>query len=208
MSLANAPHTSTRGPAPTAGAGPSFRLARAADAGAVAELHADSWRRNYRGAYADAFLDGDVLEDRIAVWSERLHAPDPSRHTILAEDGGLIGFANSFFDEDPTWGTLLDNLHVAHSHQRRGVGAQLLALTARAVARRPTGGGLYLWVLEQNAGARAFYEACGANPAGCERVTPPGGVAGRLAGAPAKLRYRWAQPGALAAGLQESQACR
>jgi hypothetical protein len=32
-------------------------------------LHADSWRRHYRGAYADAFLDGDVLADR------RIHTP-------------------------------------------------------------------------------------------------------------------------------------
>ncbi len=28
--------------------------------------------------------------------------------------GGLIGFAHTAFDEDPTWGALLDNLHVAH----------------------------------------------------------------------------------------------
>ncbi len=33
-----------------------FRLASPADAKAVADLHADSWRRHYRGAYSDAFL--------------------------------------------------------------------------------------------------------------------------------------------------------
>jgi hypothetical protein len=38
----------------------SFRAAGQDDAHAIAELHADSWRRHYRGAYSDAFLDGDV----------------------------------------------------------------------------------------------------------------------------------------------------
>jgi hypothetical protein len=88
----------------------------------IAALHADSWRRHYRGAYSDAFLDGDVIADRIATWSERLRAPDPRRQTILAENtGGLIGFAHIAFDDDPNTGALLDNLHVANGHKRRGV---------------------------------------------------------------------------------------
>ena len=110
-----------------------FRLAGPADAEAVANLHADSWRRHYRGAYSDRFLDGDVVADRLAVWTDRLREPDPRRCTILAEDGNLLGFANTVFDNHPTWGALLDNLHVAHGHKRRGIGSRLLALTAEAV---------------------------------------------------------------------------
>lgn len=174
-----------------------FRLAGPADAEAVARLHAESWRRHYRGAYSDSFLDGDVLADRLTVWSERLRDPDPRRCTILAEDGGLAGFANTAFEEDPTWGALLDNLHVAGTHQRRGIGSGLLALTAQALLERAHPTGLYLWVLEQNVAAQAFYEACGGRRAGREPVSPPGGVAGRLAGSPAKLRYAWPQPAVL-----------
>lgn len=44
-----------------------FRSACAIDAQAVARLHADSWRRYYRGAYSDAFLEGDVVQDRLSV---------------------------------------------------------------------------------------------------------------------------------------------
>jgi ribosomal protein S18 acetylase RimI-like enzyme len=170
----------------------SFRRARAADAEAVANLHADSWRRNYRGVYSDSFLDGDVLADRLAAWSERLRDPDPSCCTILAERRGLVGFAHTVFEDDPQWGALLDNLHVATGHMRRGIGMRLLALTAEAVLERPRQRGLYLWVLEQNVGAQAFYEACGATLAGREPVIPPGGIASRLSGSPAKLRYAWA----------------
>jgi GNAT superfamily N-acetyltransferase len=178
---------------------PRFRVATAADADAVARLHAESWRRHYRGAYADAFLDGDVLADRLSVWRERLRDSDPSRYTLLAESDGLIGFANTYLGEDPTWGALLDNLHVAARRQRSGVGSLLLALTAQAVVARSAAHpcGLYLWVLEQNIAAQRFYEALGAAPGGRERVTPPGGVSGRLAGDPFKLRYAWADVAAL-----------
>ncbi len=174
-----------------------FRLAGPADAEAVASLHADSWRRYYRGAYSDAFLDGDVVADRRAVWSERLREPDRRRCTLLAEDGGLAGFANTFFDDDPTWGALLDNLHVADGHKRRGIGSRLLELTAAALNARAHRTGLYLWVLEQNADAQVFYEALGGTCVGRSLVSPPGAIASRLTGSPAKLRYAWPEPSVL-----------
>jgi ribosomal protein S18 acetylase RimI-like enzyme len=176
---------------------PQFRLAGPDDAEAVANLHADSWRRHYRGAYSDAFLDGDVFADRLAVWTDRLREPDPRRCTILAENGSLVGFANTVFDDDPTWGALLENLHVADGHKRQGIGAGLLALTAEAVIERPERTGLYLWVLEQNVDAQAFYQARGGRCAGRGLVSPPGGIASRLTGSPAKLRYDWPESTAL-----------
>jgi ribosomal protein S18 acetylase RimI-like enzyme len=175
-----------------------FRLAGPADAEAVAELHAESWRRHYRGAYSDAFLDGDVVADRLAVWTGRLREPDSRRLTILAEDGGLVGFANTVFDDDPTWGALLDNLHVDNRQNRRGTGSRLLALTAKAVIARPERTGLYLWVLEQNVDAQAFYEARGGRCVGRGLASPPGGIANRITGSPAKLRYAWPEPTKLA----------
>src|SRR5882757_3497163 len=134
---------------------PRLRPAISADSKAIAVLHAESWRRNYRGAFADAYLDGDVISDRLAVWSERLGEPDPRSHTVVAEnDDHLIGFAHTRFEADPAWGALLDNLHVSHAAARRGIGGQLLAAAAAAVLERRTG--LYLWVLEQNVAAQAF----------------------------------------------------
>jgi ribosomal protein S18 acetylase RimI-like enzyme len=168
-----------------------FRAAGPGDAEAVAALHAASWRHHYRGAYSDAFLDGDVVADRLAAWSDRLAKPDPHRLTLLAEEGGLVGFANTLFDDDPRWGALLDNLHVADWHQRRGIASRLLALTAEALIGRPTGTGLYAWVLEQNADAQAFYEARGSRCVERRLAVPPGGVAGRLTGSPQKLRFVW-----------------
>jgi GNAT superfamily N-acetyltransferase len=168
------------------------RAACKGDADSVAALHADSWRRHYRGAYSDEFLDGDVLADRLAVWRARLSEPGERDRTLLAEqDDRLVGFAHVVLAADPVWGSLLDNIHVTHERHRSGIGSRLLAEVAAAVVRHPDGEGLHLWVLEQNVAARAFYAAHGGSRIERVPVTPPGGVPGRLAGSPAKLRYAW-----------------
>ena len=178
-----------------------FRSADASYAGAIAALHADSWRRHYRGAYSDVFLDGDVDADRLAAWTERLREPDPNTHTIVAVDSdGVVGFAHTVFEADPRWGALIDNLHVVHDQKRRGIGSHLLAMTADAVLERGTG--LYLWVLEQNLDARAFYEARAGQYVERLPVPAPAGMPGRLNGSPFGLRYAWPDPAVLLGSAQ------
>jgi ribosomal protein S18 acetylase RimI-like enzyme len=172
------------------------RLARPDDADGVAGLHADSWRRNYRGAYSDEFLDGDVLADRRVVWRARLHEPGEQDRTIVAEQERIAGFAHVVLGEDRVWGALLDNIHVAHAHQGRGIGSRLLARVAAEVVGEGRGG-LYLWVLEQNRPAQAFYTARGAAVVERAPVTPPGGIAARLTGSPLQLRCAWPDPSVL-----------
>lgn len=168
------------------------RAAQPSDAAAVAALHADSWRRHYRGAYADSYLDGDVEADRRAVWTERLDVPAEGDRTIVAEDGGggLVGFVHLVLDHDATWGSYVENLHVRAAHKRAGIGTRLMAEAGRRAAGR-TPGGLYLWVLEQNSSGQAFYEAIGGRRADRAPVRPPGGDPARLNGRPAMLRYVW-----------------
>src|SRR5262245_33291074 len=126
------------------------RPAEVRDVEAIAALHADSWRRNYRGAYLDSYLDGDVVTDRLVVWHERITRPDANFRTIVAEhDGAFAGFAHLNLDDDPTWGALLENLHVMHQLKGQGIGTQLMAASARAVLDSTPGAGLYLWVLDQ-----------------------------------------------------------
>jgi len=176
----------------------TLRAATPDDASVVAELHADSWRRHYRGAYADAYLDGDVAAERWRVWSERLTAAAGASTTIVAERAGdLVGFAHVIFDHQPEWGALLDNLHVRWDVKRAGLGTVLMAQVARAVLDRPAPTGLYLWVLEQNAAAQAFYDSRGGRRRERALTEPPGGDPNRLNGDPAKLRYWWPDPSPL-----------
>jgi GNAT superfamily N-acetyltransferase len=179
----------------------NFRSAGAADSVVVAQLHADSWRRHYRGAYADHFLDGNVLADRLSVWTGRLRESDDGRSsTVLAEvEGQVIGFAHTVLDADAEWGALLDNLHVTATLQGCGIGAALMARAASFVIDNRPGSGMYLWVLEQNRAAQGFYRAIGGVPADTEPVRPVNGVPGRLHGSPVGIRYVWPGPGRLAA---------
>ncbi len=178
-------------------AGLAIRRGGPADAGAIAGLHADSWRRHYRGAYADAYLDGDVVSERQAVWSARLAVDDGSTCTLLAEDDGeFVGFVHVVFDDDPRWGSLVDNLHVVWAHKRHGVGTRLMSAAGTSVLGHGRGG-LYLWVLEQNTAAQAFYGTRGGRCTDRRLVPPPGGRADRLNGSPVGLRYVWNDAAAL-----------
>jgi GNAT superfamily N-acetyltransferase len=170
-----------------------YRPATAADTAAIAALHAESWRLHYRGSFPDAFLDGDVGTERLAEWTERLARPAPEDRTTVAVDGEgeIVGLAHTILHDDPEWGALLDNLHVRPDLKRRGVGARLLACSAAAVLAGEPVTGLYLWVLELNTPARAFYTAQGGAERGSERFDTPGG--GRAIG----IRVVWPDPGVL-----------
>lgn len=175
--------------------GVRFREARAEDAGAVAGLHADSWQRHYRGAYDDAFLDGEPSGFLDLMWTERLAAPSPRAYTIVAEyDGELVGLVHTLLDQDPTWGAFIDNLHVRYTVKRQGIGTRLLAMTALAVHDRSPSSGLYLLVLEQNTEAQAFYVARGGTRVEYTDVPPPGGDPARLNGQPKCFRIAWHAP--------------
>jgi GNAT superfamily N-acetyltransferase len=156
----------------------------------IAALHADSWRRHYRGAYSDAFLDDEVDEDRRTVWAERFRTRTADELTILAtEDERLIGFAHTILEADGDHGALVDNLHVVHDRKGRGIGTRLLAATAREVVDRRPARPIHLWVLEQNTAAQAFYRARGAAFADTKHVEPTGG------GPPvAAIRCLWTDP--------------
>jgi hypothetical protein len=55
-----------------------YREATALDADAIAVLHAESWRRAYRGHLSDAYLDGPIFKDRTSVWRGRFQpVPTP-----------------------------------------------------------------------------------------------------------------------------------
>jgi len=172
-----------------------FREAGQDDARGIAELHADSWRRHYRGAYSDSFLDGDVVGYLVTMWTDRLGSADSQARTIVAElDGEVVGLAHTRLGEDATWGALLDNLHVAYGLKRLGVGTRLLAMTGQVVLDSSPASGLYLWVLEQNTAAQAFYTARGGSYVESHAVLPPGGDPTRLNGHPVSLRYVWRDP--------------
>lgn len=165
-----------------------FRAAAPHDAEAIAQLHAESWQRTYRGMLQDDYLDHHVLTDKFAQWQERLLiAPLATRWVYVAErDGAILGFACVLLDDDPQWGTQLDNLHVAAEAQGLGIGRKLHDLALAFHAKERPNQKIHLWTFAANAAARAIYQHWGWQEVEHDFYDGPGG-----SNVPS-VRYQWA----------------
>jgi GNAT superfamily N-acetyltransferase len=140
----------------------TYREATFNDTEPIAQLHSLSWQQNYRGIWHDDFLMNTVFENRRVVWQSRLQQPDSSQYVIVAEsDQTICGFACAYVNNDPIWGTLLDNLHVHQERKGQGVGTRLMQLAARWAYHKNPESEFYLWVLAQNSSAQKFYDHMG-----------------------------------------------
>ncbi|NUW42691.1 GNAT family N-acetyltransferase [Nonomuraea rhodomycinica] len=144
-----------------------FRTGAPDDAEVIATLHTESWRSAYAGIMPGSYLDGPLLEERTALWADRL---GPGRVTsgedlllVAEEDGTVQGFV--YLARQPDGRVLLDNLHVRPARKRSGIGRLLMGRAFAWAAERHPGRAVYLEVLRDNAPAIAFYERCGGTPA-------------------------------------------
>ncbi|MDG4807946.1 GNAT family N-acetyltransferase [Micromonospora sp. WMMD1120] len=148
----------------------TLRPATGADLMAVGALH----QRSRVAAYS-SFLPAQSLADPTPeamgrYWVERwAWERDTHRMTVAERAGRLAGFSYLGPDDegDPDTG-LLNAIHLEPAEQGRGVGRALMvdvldAMRARAWRRA------VLWVLRDNAHARAFYERGGWTSTGIER---------------------------------------
>lgn len=140
-----------------------IREATAADASAIAALHYESWMRTYTPIVPPSVAVQFSLAEREAAWA-RVFAERHGFVLVAEDDGGqIVGVANGGpwrGDADVPYAGELYVLHVAAAMQGRGVGRALVA----AVAARLVDGempDMCVWVLRDNTGARAFYEAIG-----------------------------------------------
>ena len=138
-----------------------------------------------------------MFDDRREVSRARLTRPDPNNRTVVADfRGEIVGFVHTSLDDDSVWGALLDNLHVADHMKRRGIGGLLFAACARSVIDDAPTGRFYLWVLEQNTNAQAFYHRRGGRYVERQGREPLPGF---------RLRYAWKDPVRLLADRKLAQ---
>jgi len=60
-----------------------LRPAKFSDHIAIAKLHADSWRQNYRGICSDRFLKDEVDQNRLKGWHKKLSSPATNQFSPL-----------------------------------------------------------------------------------------------------------------------------
>ena len=136
-----------------------LREAQFTDHLAIAKLHADNWRQYYRGILSDHYLDNEVEKDRLDTWYKRFASPAPNQQVIVAiNNNEIVGFGCLFLDDDPVFGSLLDNLHVSTKQQKTGTGKLLMQECAKKIVELAKMKKIYLWAYEQNIHARQVYE--------------------------------------------------
>nr|WP_122012774.1 GNAT family N-acetyltransferase [Maliibacterium massiliense] len=139
----------------------TLRRARVCDAPAISRIHAAAWKHNYRGLIPQGYLD--ALDQ--ARWVPLLTpwiAHGPMHVLLLRADGraaGCIVYGPSREAALQDDGEIV-SLYVHPALQKRGYGKALLR-AALAHLRALGYAHAFLWVLEGNAPARAFYARSG-----------------------------------------------
>jgi len=170
-----------------------IREATPADAAGIARLHAESWQSAYRGVLLDDYLDIHALRERIATWQERFSKNFQRPMFVLIAElaDEMVGFVCVFTEDDPIYGSFVDNLHVIPRLTGQGIGRKLLSAAAQRLVTEGSRGGLYLWVFEKNQQARRFYEKAGAEVVGTSTIPMPDGQRHSAA------RCYWPRPASL-----------
>ena len=146
-----------------------LREAVRADASHIARLHTQSWQAAYGHILPAAYLLEKAPAEHVAHWENYMAQPAEARGlVILAEHEGVpVGFVSAENVDDPSYGTLLDCLHVLATHQQCGVG-KLMIDAARRWTKAQNQNLMHLYVLDANARAIAFYERNGWRFAGTQ----------------------------------------
>lgn len=154
----------------------SIRPPRPDEAEALADLHLTSWKETYATVFPPRAWDADARARRIRQWTRLCTAPDPDWRTAVAEmDGAPVGIAHteSDLDEHPVRPRVLAFIYLLSAAQGSGAGQALLD--------EVLGGDLAsLWVLEENARARAFYRRNGFAADGASHPSGLGGTEIRM----------------------------
>lgn len=155
-----------------------------ADYDEVGEVHAQTWKRAYAGIVPAAVLDA-LDPARMAEYRRRTPRRPDQRTVVADDDGRIVGFAS--FGPYREQGTVdrydlsageVYAIYVHPDHWSAGVGRQLMATAIRATTG--TYPELRLWVLEENARARRFYERAGMAPDGEREMFTPRHSSARL----------------------------
>jgi ribosomal protein S18 acetylase RimI-like enzyme len=162
----------------------AVRDTRPEDLAEVLRLRAASWRATYRGIVPPAYLDAletgpEALTRALRHFRER---PRDRHHLVAERAGRVVAFAVCGAARPtlplPEEGGRPGELYALYAHPEAwstGVGSLLLAEARRRLAADGYPA-MVLWVLEENARARAFYERNGLRPTGARTLLRLGGA--------------------------------
>ena len=144
---------------------------------AVSRVYEESWKSAYSGLLPQEYLA------RISKGQWIPSLQEPERETLLLLDGcSIVGVAGCCPSRTPAladWGEIA-SIYLLPAYWGTGWGRQLFAAAVAALEGRGYCN-LFLWVLEENRRARAFYKKMGFCPHPSRRELVIGGaVAGEI----------------------------
>ncbi len=132
-----------------------IRKATRDDAGQIAEIVVEDWKKAYRGIIGDDYLDSMSVEARYQIELQRYQI-----YTVAAIDKEVLGF---------TWNEMADSedsdceiiaLYVRYEMRKSGIGRALFQNSVdffKASGKKK----MIIWCLKENNEARKFYEKMG-----------------------------------------------
>ena len=147
------------------------RAATSDDARVIADINVRSWRHAYRGIIPDSYLE--ALDEAAIARRVRDVVLSGSATILVAASPEVRGFSwmSPSRDDDAQSETAeIVAIYVDPQYERRGLG-RALALASCDVARSQGFTRIGLWVFDENAIARAFYEALEFAPDGRTKTT-------------------------------------
>lgn len=143
-----------------------IRQATPADAEAIVRMHTAAHKECYGHLFPSTFFAGqrDTIGERIDQRGPFLASNDP-RLVAHDETGEVVGLADAGPARDPDMAGIpeLYRIYTLSRTHGSGLGTQLMEA---AIGDAPA----YLWVLEDNPRAIAFYRKSGFSPAGARKV--------------------------------------
>ena len=145
----------------------TIRRALLADAGAIADVHVETWRNTYAGILPDSYLVDMSPKNHASLWTRLLRREPASELILVADDAaaGIVGFVSAGharkagLPRRSPYDAEVYTLYVTPDHQGTGLGRALLdAVFAGLVGRGHRTA--IVWVLEANP-ARFFLRGHG-----------------------------------------------
>jgi ribosomal protein S18 acetylase RimI-like enzyme len=148
--------------------GNAIRLARPADAPAIAAVHVHAWRETYTGLVPAQVLSGLSVARRTELWSRIISAPEAFHSSVVfvaQREGAFAGFGCCGLQRAENlhargYDGEISSLYLLRPFQRCGLGLALMRAMSQELQRRRLRAAS-LWVLRENQNACRFYESLG-----------------------------------------------
>lgn len=138
-----------------------IRPAEQKDAAAIGRVYCGGWKAAYTGLMPDFFLN--ALTDANCAPKPDHIAPD--RRFVAEVDGEVVGTVTFGAGREDVSLAEIQSLYVLPASWNKGQGSALFCAVCQK-AKEQGYPGIYVWTLEGNLRAKAFYERMGMTPTG------------------------------------------